>query len=147
LFQIKEQEALMLFSANPSKLADSIKREFTKIYNPSKIKADEIKSVVDLLIPMTGSYIVVENKVKDFPTIEQLERIIRSFTLESVESFILVSLFNTDHLKLNDSEFEGKKWNVLTYSDLATRINPIKLSEGTSIPHYYELLIQDYKKF
>ena len=150
LFEIKGQEALRLFSDSQFEYMPKVGREIQKSYNPTKIKAYEIKSVVDLLITTSSSKIVVENKVKDFPTIEQLERIMGSFSLEPVESFVLVSLFRTSHLKqkidvLENSE--GKKWEIMTYGDLAKKIKPRIFTNGTLKPQFYESLIEDYIEF
>jgi hypothetical protein len=171
LFEIHKLEAIKIFADSSHTNIETPIREYKKNYKPNsgkkikgqqKDKSKDISSVIDLFIKTKELEIVVENKVKDFPTIEQLERIIRSFTGEPVGSFVLVCLFNTDHLKLNESEFEGKKWNVLSYGELANKIIPANFSkspfdneinENESLgklnpkSNYYELLIQDYKNF
>lgn len=80
--------------------------------------------------------IVIENKVKDFPTIEQLRRIEGAFGLGPIQ-FVLATLFWT-----NENELGTSPWSVLTYKELSERLLPEKFASPNSY-HYY--LINDYK--
>lgn len=103
-------------------------REYNKRY-------DKHKSKVDLYITDLHDFnIVIENKVKDFPKIEQLDRIRESFTGINSD-FVLATLFYC-----NDIVFNG--WKILTYKEIAEKINP---NDFTNID-YYKDLINDYKQ-
>ncbi len=90
------------------------------------------KARVDLYVE---GKIAIENKVKDFPTSSQLNRIKNSFGKTDIE-FVLTTLFWT-----NDLSFEG--WTVKTYKDIADSIQPDKYTKDP----YYLYLINDYKQF
>jgi hypothetical protein len=95
------------------------------------------KSKVDLLISSNhGPVIVIENKVKDFPTNEQLDRIKRSFGGNNNIEFILTTLFSTSGIL-----FDG--WITRTYRDISDSIIPT----GFTQDRYYQKLIEDYKTF
>lgn len=96
----------------------------------------ENKSAVDLLICREKkAYVVIENKVKDFPTKEQLHRIRSSFNDESLH-YVLATLFFSEEIT-----FSG--WKVKTYKDISHSIIP----ENFTSNEYYKSLIQDYKEF
>lgn len=92
----------------------------------------EFKATVDLYVQ---DKIVIENKVKDFPTLGQLERIKHSFGKTDIE-FVLTTLFWT-----NDLSFYG--WTVKTYKNISDSIEPNNFTNDT----YYQSLISDYKMF
>ncbi len=92
----------------------------------------EFKASVDLYVE---DKIAIENKVKDFPTSSQLERIKQSFGKSDID-FVLTTLFWT-----NDLSFEG--WIVKTYRTISESIEPSKFTNDP----YYQNLISDYKQF
>lgn len=92
----------------------------------------EFKARVDLYVE---DKIAIENKVKDFPTSSQLERIKQSFGKSDID-FVLTTLFWT-----NDLSFEG--WIVKTYRTISEYIEPSKFTNDP----YYQNLISDYKQF
>lgn len=100
-------------------------------------KNGEFKSKSDLVIYANDSpIIVIENKVKDFPTESQLIRIMKSFDNDSISSFVLATLFWNEDIK-----FDG--WKILTYRNIANNIKPNSFSNCS----YYLALIEDYKSF
>lgn len=104
------------------------KREHRQSFN-------NIKSKVDLVVSCNGSFkLVIENKIKDFPSTEQLTRIIDSFNNQNV-TFVLTTLFNYKNLSF-------KKWQIFTYKQISNAIEPNGV-ENT----YHKQLISDYKSF
>lgn len=105
---------------------------FHREYNQSNGKE---KAKVDLFITDLHDFnIVIENKVKDFPKIEQLDRIRKSFA-EINSDFVLTTLFHCD-----DIVFDG--WRIITYKKIAEQINSSDFTEND----YYKRLIDDYKQ-
>lgn len=134
LSTLNEKETLKLFSDKKMDGKLDFKRE-----HPVKNKKKE-KSKIDLYISEIecgrkneSTSIVIENKLKDFPRIEQLNTIRSSFGDKT--EYILVSLFNSDHLK-----FEG--WNVISYLDIVKKLDPNKFTKDI----YHIGIIEDYKK-
>lgn len=106
---------------------------FKREHNQS---SGEFKSTVDLVISGENlQKIAIENKVKDFPTREQLERIKNSFGTTKTE-LILTTLFWT-----NDLVFNG--WIVKTYRQISEAIKPETFTDN----RYFQDLISDYKEF
>jgi hypothetical protein len=129
LSTINETETIKLFSSSTIKNNLKFKRE----HNQS---SGEFKSKVDLYITNSeNKNIVIENKVKDFPTYDQLERIKKSFG-ESDTELILATLFWSKEIS-----FQG--WKVVTYREISEAINPSKFTSN----QYYLDLIADYKDF
>jgi hypothetical protein len=130
LSTINKTETIRLFDSSPLTPDNyTLKRE----HNQS---SGEHKSKVDLLISYNNnSKIAIENKVKDFPRIEQLDRIKNSFSNEDVK-FILTTLFWSDEIK-----FEG--WSIKTYKEISDAIYPKLFTEN----EYFRYLIIDYKEF
>lgn len=97
----------------------------------------EKRLIIDLIISEDQiPKIVIENKVKDFPTKEQLDSIKQSFKgYEDVE-FVLVTLY-----PMRDMTISG--WEVLSYEDIASRIDSTKFSTND----FDVTLIEQYKKF
>jgi hypothetical protein len=118
-----------LFSTNKYDGAIGFKREHIQnSYNE--------KAVIDLLISNDCKPVIaIENKVKDFPTKDQLYRIRSSFNEQNIK-YVLVTLFET-----SDIFFDG--WIIITYKELSQRINPGLFSNND----YYCSLITDYKEF
>jgi hypothetical protein len=106
---------------------------FKREHNQS---SGEFKSTVDLVISGENSQkIAIENKVKDFPTSEQLERIKNSFGTTPTE-LILTTLFWTKDLVFNG-------WTVKTYRQISEAIKPESFTDN----RYFQDLISDYKEF
>lgn len=123
------KETIKLFSETTL----SSKTDFLREYNQKYV---QVKSQVDLLISDKGiPAIVIENKVKDFPTYEQLNRIKTTFS-ESNPEFILATLFWSPELK-----YDG--WVVKTYRQISEQLLPENFTKDS----YYKSLIQDYKEF
>jgi hypothetical protein len=129
LSTINKTETIKLFSVDKYNGTIDFKREHIQnSYNE--------KAVIDLLISNDCKpAIVIENKVKDFPTKDQLYRIRSSFKEQYIK-YVLVTLFET-----TDILFDG--WTILTYKELSQRID----SEIFSNNDYYSSLIADYKEF
>ena len=84
----------------------------------------EIKAKIDFYISGSNSKnIIIENKVKDYPKIEQLNRISNAFEFNNNNKFILLTLFTDEYLT-----FLG--WDILTYKELSNRIVPEKFSNN-----------------
>lgn len=129
LSTINETETIKLFCSTTINSNLKFKRE----HNQS---SGEFKSKVDLYITNSDNKnIVIENKVKDFPTYDQLERIKKSFGELDIE-LILATLFWSKEIS-----FQG--WKVVTYREISEAINPSKFTSK----QYYIDLISDYKDF
>ncbi len=129
LSTINEDETIKLFTDIEIGNELTFKREHRQ-------KSGEYSSTVDLYISGVNSpKIVIENKIKDFPTIEQLEGIKNSFGNTAAE-FIVTTLFSTKDLKFNG-------WTAKTYRDISEKIEPEKFTEDK----YHQYLITDYKEF
>lgn len=92
----------------------------------------DFKSTVDLYI---SGLLAIENKVKDFPTAEQLDRIKNSFGETQME-FVLTTLFWTQELNFNG-------WTIKTYRNISNAIEPKNFTNDA----YFQCLISDYKQF
>jgi hypothetical protein len=125
LSTLNKTETAKLFSDKPITSDVTFKRE----HNQSN---GEFKASVDLYVE---DKIAIENKVKDFPTSSQLDRIKQSFGKSDID-FVLTTLFWT-----NDLAFEG--WTVKTYRTISDSIEPKKFTNDS----YYQSLITDYKQF
>jgi len=129
LSSLNHQATINLFSDNNSETENL---NFLREHNQ---RNDKVKSKIDLYITDSKEInIVIENKVKDFPKIEQLDRIRKSFA-EVNSKFVLATLFHCD-----DITFEG--WEILTYKTIAEKINPSVFTTNG----YYQNLISDYKQ-
>lgn len=127
LSTLNKQEAFKLFSSRH--IPDNI--TFKREHNQS---SGDIKSKVDLLISSGEQpWIAIENKVKDFPTRGQLQRIQSSFSNTNVE-FVITTLFWSE-----DIRFEG--WNLVTYKHISEAIDPLTFTDNP----YFISLIEDYK--
>ncbi len=130
LSTLNKSETIKLFTS--STIIDH-NSTFKREHNQSN---GEFKSTVDLYISIENSQkIAIENKVKDFPTTEQLERIKNSFGTTNTQ-LVLTTLFWTP-----DLEFTG--WTVKTYRSISETIIPNNFSDNK----YYQDLIEDYKQF
>ncbi|MFB9862716.1 hypothetical protein [Rufibacter immobilis] len=127
LSTINKEATFKLFTSKPTPYDILFKREHNQSFG-------DIKSKVDLLLSdTTRPLVVIENKVKDFPKKEQLQRIQNSFSKLDVE-FVLTTLFWSE-----DIHFEG--WNVKTYKEISDAIEPIEFTQNP----YFISLIEDYK--
>lgn len=130
LSQINNKETLSLFVDNTSNYQEI---KFEREYNQNNRK---VRAKVDLLISSSNNEkIVIENKVKDFPKKDQLERIQKSFANKDNPRFILTTLFW-------DSEFSFSGWEIKTYKEISDRINPASFTKNL----YYRSIIEDYKQ-
>lgn len=129
LSTINKIETLKLFSEKTCDGRLIFKREHNQAF-------DDDKSKVDLLISCDNNpYIVIENKVKDFPAKSQLQRIKNSFNDGRLQ-YILVTLFFSPEIV-----FEG--WKIKTYRNISEVIFPENFTDN----EYHKKLIQDYKEF
>jgi len=98
--------------------------------------------------------IIVENKVKSLPYINQLNEYAEKFP---DACYILLSLSTPHHLINEDGIILGKndaKWHLMTYSDLVDALEKVKFnyktvadidSKGNAA--YHRMLIKDYIEF
>lgn len=128
LTELNKVEAAKLFSESISGTEVlMVKKEHNQTFKKEKSGEEVvIKSKNDLVFFRKNGrkydpIIVIENKVKDFPTISQLARIKESFQNDNIK-YILVTLFWTEKL-----EFKGWE-NVIRYNEIADRIVPEKFS-------------------
>jgi hypothetical protein len=130
LSTLNKTETLRLFVREPSCEEGLVfKREHRQGF-------EKEKAVVDLLISCNGApYIVIENKVKDFPTAGQLKRIKQSFDDDGIQ-YLLTTLFFSPEIVFNG-------WQIKTYRELSINIQPSRFTENK----YFESLIEDYKDF
>lgn len=130
LSTINKIETLKLFT---EKSCNNKSLFFKREHNQAS--ADD-KSKVDMLISCDNKpFVVIENKVKDFPTNGQLQRIKNSFNDESFE-YILVTLFSSPDIVFED-------WKIKTYRNVSEVISPENFTDN----EYHKNLIQDYKEF
>lgn len=120
-------ETLKLFL--PDKNADNIKFE-------NQVKYSK-ECILDLCVTLENDdkeYLVIENKLKSFPTEEQLTNYSNVFKDKNA-TFILLSLAPEIELQ--------KNWNYLSYSELATRMH--KVFDNAKLENdYHKNLIEDY---
>lgn len=129
LSTINKTETLKLFTKKKSVGSLKYKRE----HNQSN---GGFKSKVDLFISDDNRPIVaIENKILDFPTIQQLERIKNSFGNQQLEYIVTTLFWN------QDMSFDG--WTVKTYKELSNEIN----AKNFTTNNYHLQLINDYKEF
>jgi hypothetical protein len=94
------------------------------------------KSKVDLLISNgKRPLLAIENKIKDFPTANQLNRIIDSFN-DELTKYVLVTLFTSPEISFNG-------WKTKTYRDISDALESNRFSSN----QYHQYLISDYKEF
>lgn len=139
LKKLNPVEMLKLFSDQEFVIDDGT--IFSREYRQGR---KEKKAIIDLAIHhQKKPIIVIENKIKDFPTQSQLSRIQESFNDDNTIKYILVTLFWQ-----NDLKFEG--WETVSYLELSQRIIPENFVSNENDPHkkiYFQNLIQDYKAF
>lgn len=115
----------------------NFKREVRKSKKSEKGEKASKGLIVDLVIYENDKpKIIIENKVKDFPTVEQLERIREAFSFDEGIDFVLTSLY-----PVRNNIYP--KWNILSYKDIAKSINPEKFSNN----EFHVSLIREYQKF
>ena len=151
LSTLNKIEASRLFSEKSVSDEINFKREHNQSNDiPNQ---ERVKSKVDLLLYEVEELleknklkkeirpsVVIENKVKDFPTAGQLERIRLSFGEKSDNiDYVLATLFWRNDFK----EHVASGWNVKTYREIAEGIDSGKFTNN----NYYRELINDYKTF
>jgi hypothetical protein len=129
LSEKNKSEASKLFSAKLISSPEYIREKKSKEKNLDNI-------IVDLLISDKDKpSIIIENKVKDFPNIQQLQLIEQYYKDPNIE-FVLVSLFSANHLNPG-------VWNIISYADIAHKINANNFTSD-----FFEVaLIDRYKSF
>jgi hypothetical protein len=120
-----------------SKLFSSTLISIPKYKREKKSKEKNLDNIiVDLLISdHEKPAVIIENKIKDFPKIEQLRLIEKYYKDPNIE-FVLVSLFSANHLNLG-------VWKILSYSDIAHKINANNFTSDS----FEVALIDKYKSF
>lgn len=120
-----------------SKLFSSTLISIPKYKREKKSKEKNLDNIiVDLLISDNEKpAIIIENKIKDFPKIEQLKLIEQYYKDPNIE-FVLVSLFSANHLNLG-------VWNIISYADVAHKINANNFTSDS----FEVTLIDRYKSF
>ena len=128
-------------------------KEFTKVFSQKEYPINcnfEYKqqekygkdSILDLRISIENAgkteYIVIENKLKSFPTDEQLKKYMKYFenVADEDKNFILLSLAPTLDLPT--------KWEYMSYSDLAEKMQNIFNDNFKYKKDYHKYLIKDY---
>jgi len=142
LFTNKKQPSKLVFKrehnqSEPAENGERIKAKIDLMAYQSEISlATDNQTQSENLVP----FFAIENKVKDFPTQAQLNRIRESFGKNNQDiEFILTTLFWKEELK---SQIAAD-WTVMTYRDIASRIIPENFTSNS----YYKSLISDYKDF
>lgn len=80
--------------------------------------------------------ILIENKVKSVPTIEQLDRYREDVKNDSCIYILLTMTTNLQNMK------KAKGWEIITYKELSTKLSNFKLAD----PYHLQLL-KDYCKY
>lgn len=125
LSEVNKKETVQLFSKKGLLNDNRFIREHNQKFGAYKAK-------IDLYIE---GAVVIENKVKDFPSAEQMQRIKQAFEGKDVE-FVLATLFWFEELNFED-------WKIITYRDISGKINPERYTQDPYRLH----LINDYKSF
>lgn len=84
----------------------------------------------------SGPRILIENKVKSVPTIEQLDRYREEVKNDSCIYILLTMTTSLQNLKT------AKGWEIITYKDLSAKLSNFKLAD----PYHLQLL-KDYCKY
>lgn len=124
---------------------DSVDREQKHIdimFDVVEIGGDETKT----------TKIIIENKVKSLPYLEQLEKYANKFPDASC---ILLTLSKPEHLTVDSKviKTEHQKWHILTYSKLVNELSSIDFNYQLSNdvddqnPVYHKKILKDYINF
>jgi hypothetical protein len=145
LYTINPHEMLRLFS--DAKVGDfTVERELQTKGKKALPKTEggknkKAKAILDLAFIEASQTlkIIVENKVKDFPQKDQLERIQAACDDVNGEKYqyVLTTLFTFEGMNFD-------KWKTLTYKEIADKIEPEKFTPNNT---YHQALIGDYKEF
>ena len=130
LYTLNRYEAAILF--DPS-ISNSSSIEFIREYG---IHYEKEKLKIDLVISVDEKHhTVIENKVKDYPRNDQLQKIKGSGSFQTGTHFVLISLFSPVSL--------CSGWMCINYRELSQKIDPYKFTSN----EYYISLIKDYCQF
>ncbi len=114
------------------------------VIDPKEVRREE--DHIDLKIGFkNGQELIIENKVKSFPDLHQLEKY--SDNKKSNDSYLLLSLYKPFYAKNGEFELSnGKVWKYLSYTELANllRKNILSCLEKSS---YEYNLIEDYLNY
>jgi hypothetical protein len=137
LFTLNQSETLNILGVTniPDKKIVELKRE--ERFSSKKVKNDEHKATADITFRSANRLeVLIENKVKDFPTKDQLERIYGACQSPNTQ-FIVTTLFAFAGMDY------GQHWTIRTYKEIAQSIKPDSFTDTT----YYRSLIEDYQRF
>lgn len=135
-------------SDGPRKLYRALAVEDDTDHVPSvvfrrEVRRKENKSATADLVAMSGDYtalLVVENKLKDIPRKEQLQRLSTAFESDS-PLFVVVTPLPPEMLDDLRQDESLSQWSYLQYGKLAEKIRELFLPTGNS---YHDALIHEY---
>lgn len=133
LFELNNVELLKLF-IDETKLVNT---KDVKLFREKRLlKKGEKSFIVDLYFESDRKpFLLIENKIKDFPKREQLTGIENAINTK-IPTLTIATLFW-------DTDLSFENWNVVKYKDISNRIIPELFSSNI----YYQQLISDYKQF
>lgn len=121
-------------------------------YSISKVERE--KENADLVITFSnGKKLVIENKVKSLPNVDQLNRYSEKF---KDASFVLITLVETDYQHLVDTSLSrdalvwyqekenSPKWNLRTYQTILEFVRYLK---SAPCQPYHSQILEDYERF
>ena len=83
--------------------------------------------------------LILENKMKSFPNMEQLQEYKEK---GKSKSYILLSLLDADKKELSEAG-----WKLIKYSDLASRLDTILGNDEVQIDNFFRTLLKHYVKY
>lgn len=135
-------------------LGNKYPNEFGKIFKKFlKIETDDNeakdfqreKSNIDLSFKYKdGQQILIENKVKSIPYIEQLQKYSKKHASDTNNNFILLSLSKPEFINSDNIWNESTKWHYLSYKELSSKLQ--SMSELISY-EYHNQIVKDYCEF
>jgi len=135
-------------------LGNKYPNEFGKIFKKFlKIETDDNeakdfqreKSNIDLSFKYKdGQQILIENKVKSIPYIEQLQKYSKKHASDTNNNFILLSLSEPKFINSDNKGNESTKWQYLSYKELSDELLSMsdQISDG-----YHNQIVKDYCQF
>ena len=137
LFTLNQSETLSILGVKNTFGNEILNLEREERFSSKKENNDEYKAIADVTFKSANELkALVENKVKDFPTKEQLDRIYEACN-SSRTQFIVATLFAFEGMNY------GQYWTIRTYKEIAESIKSTSFTNDT----YYRNLIEDYQKF